>query len=667
MHFTKIELYNFGIYRGLHTIELKNQTGVKNITLIGGLNGRGKTTLLDSVFLGLYGRKAVEFVVGKKMAYATVLKDHINKSAMDLRAGIRLSMNMDDEEETTITIDRQWQQTGSRIDTELVILKNGIKDDYLSENWEYYVEEIIPFGIAKFFFFDNEKISQIADDEAFDKIKESIKSLMGITTIESLKGHIEKIRKDKNGKLLKTEAGDLNEQLETINISLEQLRSETIAVQAKRASIVPELIKTENQLEEAENEFWENGGTLSTRRNEILKDQQDLQNRASELREQALSLAANPEVPIILCHALASDTYNRLQQSGNDLAMRYSFPILTRFYNELLKQFSEIYSKGSEAYSSLDDLIHQQMVKIKNEMSQTSDIVFSPLSNSLMERFLTENQLHLRQEAHSIIKESEENQIAQAQLEVHLSNNSEQSEAAQLLQKIKDLQARKAQLEERIAQCDREIGEADRKEKILESQANKITMKIAAQADSTDNSIRIVEYVTMSLEIMEEFTRRLQAQKVNLLEQNISSCFDFLSQKEGLITSITIDPKTLDITLKDYNGGILLKDQLSAGEKQMFAISILWGLALSSGYKLPVIIDTPLARLDSRHRTNFINKYLPNASSQVIVLSTDEEINGKYLDDIRNYVNDAYILSYNEEEKCSSITRGYFGGLGNDM
>ena len=171
----------------------------------------------------------------------------------------------------------------------------------------------------------------------------------------------------------------------------------------------------------------------------------------------------------------------------------------------------------------------------------------------------------------------------------------------------------------------------------------------------------------MTLDVMHEFVHRLQIQKVDILEKNITSCFKFLAQKQAIITSITIDPETLDITLKDYKGGALLKDQLSAGEKQMFAISILWGLALSSGYKLPVIIDTPMARLDSAHRSNFINKYLPNASSQVIVLSTDEEINGKYLDDIKAYVNKAYTLIYNDSEKCSTIEPGYFGGEYNDL
>ena len=94
----------------------------------------------------------------------------------------------------------------------------------------------------------------------------------------------------------------------------------------------------------------------------------------------------------------------------------------------------------------------------------------------------------------------------------------------------------------------------------------------------------------------------------------------------------------------------------------MFAIAIIWGLALSSGYKLPVVIDTPMARLDSAHRYNFINRYLPNASSQVIVLSTDEEVNGQYLDQLREHIGTYYTLKYDEVAKSTSILSGYFGG-----
>ena len=197
MYFSKIVLNNFGIYKGEHCITLHNQNGRRNITLVGGMNGRGKTTILDAVFLCLYGRKATEYITGKKEAYASVLQDHINKSAPDQRTYITLEFALDDETSSVISITRAWKKAGKRIDTTLDVLKDGLRDEYLSENWEYYVEELIPFGIAKFFFFDNEKISQIADDEAFDKVKDSIKSVMGVTTIESLCAHISKIAKSK--------------------------------------------------------------------------------------------------------------------------------------------------------------------------------------------------------------------------------------------------------------------------------------------------------------------------------------------------------------------------------------------------------------------------------------------------------------------------------------
>ena len=107
-------------------------------------------------------------------------------------------------------------------------------------------------------------------------------------------------------------------------------------------------------------------------------------------------------------------------------------------------------------------------------------------------------------------------------------------------------------------------------------------------------------------------------------------------------------------------GAVELLIQLSAGEQQMFAVSIVWALALTSGYKAPVVIDTPMARLDSSNRANFVMNYLPAASSQVLVLSTDEEIHGRYHDMIRDHIVDYYTLLYREEEQCTSITHGYF-------
>lgn len=661
MYFSKIVLNNFGIYKGEHCITLHNQNGRRNITLVGGMNGRGKTTILDAVFLCLYGRKATEYITGKKEAYASVLQDHINKSAPDQRTYITLEFALDDETSSVISITRAWKKAGKRIDTTLDVLKDGLRDEYLSENWEYYVEELIPFGIAKFFFFDNEKISQIADDEAFDKVKDSIKSVMGVTTIESLCSHISKIAKSKTEALKAFQDSESQTEFNELTSQLNKTENDIRTVKDRRASLVPLLEKLLVDLENAEQEFWKRGGTLGLNKAEIEMQKERLQAIEAENKLRAINAASSPATPLCLCKSLVVDAYNTAMADEKNRAKQYSEPIVTALYNGLMSRCQAEFGQ-MKFYDTLKEIIDRQFQEYRAPKCAAAPIELSPLSLSLIERLINEEYTKIVTLAHHLREQRETNENLLLQLDVHLNSSADQAGAVELLDTIKDFEAQKGRYEAGIAKCDEELHALQTQHAAIEGKRNKAMLKIASQADAKDDNGRILQYATMTLEVMHEFITRLQAQKVHKLEANIAKCFQYLAQKQAIITSITIDPVTLDITLRDYDGGILLKDQLSAGEKQMFAISILWGLALTSGYKLPVIIDTPMARLDSAHRTNFINRYLPNASSQVIVLSTDEEVYGQYLEDIKSYVNDSYTLIYDDAEKCSSIRPGYFGG-----
>ena len=661
MYFSKIVLNNFGIYKGEHCITLHNQNGRRNITLVGGMNGRGKTTILDAVFLCLYGRKATEYITGKKEAYASVLQDHINKSAPDQRTYIILEFALDDETSSVISITRAWKKAGKRIDTTLDVLKDGLRDEYLSENWEYYVEELIPFGIAKFFFFDNEKISQIADDEAFDKVKDSIKSVMGVTTIESLCAHISKIAKGKTEALKAFQDSESQSEFNELTSQLNEIENNIRTVKDRRASLVPLLEKLLVDLENAEQEFWKKGGNLGLNKAEIEKQKEHLRTVEAENKLRAINAASSPVTPLCLCKSLVVDAYNAAMADEKNRAKQYSEPIVTALYNGLMSRCQAEFGQ-MKFYDTLKEIIDRQFQEYRATQCAAAPIELSPLSLSLIERLINEEYTKIVTLAHHLREQRETNENLLLQLDVHLNSSADQAGAVELLDTIKDFEAQKGRYEAGIAKCDEELHTLQTQHAAIEGKRNKAMLKIASQADAKDDNGRILQYATMTLEVMHEFITRLQAQKVHKLEANIAKCFQYLAQKQAIITSITIDPVTLDITLRDYDGGILLKDQLSAGEKQMFAISILWGLALTSGYKLPVIIDTPMARLDSAHRTNFINRYLPNASSQVIVLSTDEEVYGQYLEDIKSYVNDSYTLIYDDTEKCSSIRPGYFGG-----
>jgi DNA sulfur modification protein DndD len=113
------------------------------------------------------------------------------------------------------------------------------------------------------------------------------------------------------------------------------------------------------------------------------------------------------------------------------------------------------------------------------------------------------------------------------------------------------------------------------------------------------------------------------------------------------------------VTLKDRNGHVVPREALSAGEKQMFAISLLWSLARVSGRPLPMIIDTPLGRLDSVHRRKLVEHYFPNASHQVIVLSTDTEVDREYFAQLRPSISHTVALENHRGEWTEART-GYF-------
>lgn len=161
-------------------------------------------------------------------------------------------------------------------------------------------------------------------------------------------------------------------------------------------------------------------------------------------------------------------------------------------------------------------------------------------------------------------------------------------------------------------------------------------------------------------ETMRTFLTRATAAKIDQLSRRVTKSFRFLLRKKTLVHEVQIDPATFAISLFDDHGHEIPKHRLSEGEKQVFAVSVLWGLAQSSPRPLPAIIDTPMARLDSEHRLHLIERYFPNASHQVIILSTDTKVNQDFYAKLQPHMARAYHLNYDEAEKVTIAREGYF-------
>lgn len=657
MYFTKIELHNFGIYKGHHEMQLSNQVGNRNVTLIGGLNGRGKTTFLDAILLALYGKQALKYIQENARSYERLLAEHVNKHATDDLTYVAVSLCLDDG--TALRVCRNWKLKGKKVDESISVEKNGIIDKYLGESWSYYIEEILPFGIARFFFFDNEKITQLADDASFEQIKTSIKSAIGVTTIEKAITHIDEVIHRKKDALQTFEKSEINQDYQEVEVQLKEIN--TKIEEARRNA---EILKSNCEsiaitIEAKEKEFWASGGDLTLSRDAIKQEKEKIRAQVQEVRDEIMLWVSDPATPLFMCRKLVMQAYNTELTEQRKAALKLSDPIIGQIQGHILDRFNQS-NFDARTLEIITDIVKQEIKKFTSSGEAAEHINMSPTTMLLFEKLIGSVFRSLDVKIETIInyEDAQENELMS--LDAHLGESDEKTMAMKLYEALKDYERKKAIADDQYQKQQSLIESLERQKDILHSKRLQLIKAIAEKENTNDDNARIIKYSALSIEVLNEFKIRLQREKIDKLSVTATECFRTLVEKNSLVSKIHIDTDSLDVTILDPDGNELLKNQLSAGEQQMFAISIVWALARTSGYKAPVVIDTPMARLDSSHRANFVTRYLPAASSQVMVLSTDEEIYGRYLDMIRENVIDYFTLHYQEDEQCTSIISGYF-------
>ncbi len=658
MYFTKVELHNFGIYKGTHEMRLVDKVGQRNITLVGGLNGRGKTTFHDSILIALYGKQAQKYINERSRSYDRLLLDHINKDASDGETYVAVSLILDDG--THLRVKRSWAAKGGRAEQHILVEKDGSIDKYLGENWNYYIEEILPFGIARFFFFNNEKITQLADDISFEQIKASIKSAIGISTVEKAIDHADEVIRRKKKALEAFEKSEINTGYQEVDAQITSIDDKIAEATKKANALEREFEKVAASLEAREKEFWASGGDLSRSRDAIKLEMRKISAEVEQIRSDILRLAVDASTPLFMCRKLVVQSYNAAATLPTSESLRYTSEKISDYHRRIMEGLDTLGLSKADLLSVktlISSILNAQLPQ-SAEPRQSQRM--SATTIMLYKRLISEVFQSITQKIDQLIVQEETQENQRMSLDAHLGTADEKTLAMQLFDALKSLEADKAIAEaERKRQSDM-IESLHRQRDVLVAKRVQLMKAIAEKEHANDDNARIVKYAAMSIVALNEFKVRLQRAKIAQLSQTATQCFRSLVEKDSLIRAIKVDTDTLDVTIWGSDGKEVLKTQLSAGEQQMFAVSIIWALALTSGYKAPVVIDTPMARLDSSNRANFVTKYLPAASSQVVVLSTDEEINGRYLDMIRGNVADYYTLLYNEDAQCTSIVSGYF-------
>ena len=230
------------------------------------------------------------------------------------------------------------------------------------------------------------------------------------------------------------------------------------------------------------------------------------------------------------------------------------------------------------------------------------------------------------------------------------------SHIGQLVANFKAKSELKRQLNEKTGKLKDEISRFERELKSVQERIENTKGKLTT-AKKVQTQVDLARKIRAAVQ---NYEKELQKRKLADLEKYTTEMYRRLARKSDFVGEVRIDLRTFDVSIHDPHGQVKEKRSLSAGEKQIYAIALLWGLAKSSDVELPIIIDTPFARLDSEHRTNIAKHYFPFASEQVIILSTDEEIDQRYVAVLETFIGKKFLIKHDDANKRSEIKKGYF-------
>ena len=719
MKINKLVLKNFRSYEEETTFDFTT-TNAKNIILVGGKNGAGKSTIFEAIKLCIYGPMAYKYQ-GFNSSYISKIKSNINNNSLkndtvDALVSIDLEIS-ENTEKNTYTLIRQWTFKDKKLDEKFSVYKN-YKDSSstpLNEEdlnyFENYITSIISPKIFEFFFFDGEHLSEFFIGKNSNiHLKQSLLSLCNFDTFDILKNTIiSTTRNNKNEddeiEIAKDDYLRLENNLNDLNTKLESLETEYQDVSNQLEDLEQKKIKLEK-------DFRKKGGILAEERENLNSKTIQLETRRSVIN-QSIKDFCNEVLPFLIVKDQIFALEKQIKAENDSLLYSHLKDKLNiEYIKSLLLDKINNHSVDEIAITVSNALIddikpdnyEENFKPIHNLSNDESNTVLS-LINTIL-GFNNDSILDLFKELGDISSElSEIRQKLNTSLEDESLNNyinelSELSITIGNLQESKttlntNLDALKNNINEVILQRDKSKAkyiELLQSNKVVDMSADLILMLDDIIKTLTENKTKEIQNNFMEIfrkiiqkdnfidfiDIDENFNSSLYINRMyssleleNLIE-NIG--YDEMERKFGklffedlfkeykvdnksnLLNTIKANSQSSFLTLRtkvDING-------FSSGEKQIYILCLYWALLKASDIEIPFIIDTPYARIDETHRNNITSEYLSTISDQVIILSTNTEIDEKAYKEIKPKLNGEYLIEYDDKNRKTKQSKGYF-------
>ena len=651
MFIKEIELNNFRIYKGVNKINLLPQDD-KNIIIVSGKNGFGKTTFLMSLVWCLYGKQMekVDELYQKEIAdkggYGKYIGNSLNRLAKangETKFSVSVTFTNVKIPEITcneIKITRTYDIITSASD-KVEVLIDGYQNELIQDlttdgkqdGEEIFIRDfILPIEIAKFFFFDAEKIVSLAEINSPEQrrlLSKAYTEVLGIKKYEDLKDQLETIQDDYRKKSAKpqelVEFNQIETDIKNKQISIDEverqihdLKQEKIEKQSESNEIQMKLIQEGNMM------TLEQLNELKTKEAELTKKINDIQDGLKELFD-LIPFGLSGETLMEVSNQLEKEkTYreNKFKQENvgektnlilDDLEIEkknFKGVITTdirNFYEEQIRKlikkhfFSDVpdIATSFEALHDFSDSETNELNQLINTLKHTFRDTFTRFNDNYS-RYKSDLD-SIRRKIRAAEKDAEDEYIA-------------------------NLRNEKTRLDNRIFSIEKDIYDLGEKIGAFKNEIKTLKQRQEELRKKIDDSRRYSEkdkIIQRQIENLRNFIKDFKAATKKKLEENILNELNVLMHKKGFIKKVVVDINQagddVDINLFNERNEKIDKGSLSMGERQMYASALLKALVDESDIEFPVFIDSPMQKFDKDHAENVIKEFYPNVSEQVVL------------------------------------------------
>ncbi len=716
MKINKLKLKNFRSYEEETVFDFATNDD-KNIILVGGKNGAGKSTIFEAIKLCIYGPMAYKYQ-GFNASYISKVKSNINNNSLKsdlVDAFVSIDLELSEGTEVNIyTLVRKWTFKNKKLDEIFLVYKNysptPLEDEELNF-FENYITSIISPKIFEFFFFDGEHLSEFfIGKNSNTHLKQSLLSLCNFDTFDVLKNTIlSSMRNSKNDdaelELAKTNYLALKDEVSNLNLEQANLDND-------RTTISSELDDLKQKQTQLEKDFRKKGGVLAEERELLNKKTIELETRRSVIN-QSIKDFCNDMLPFLIVKGQIFNLKNQIKSESDNLV-----------YSQLKDKLSVDYFKNlllnKLDTSSIDEIaltVSESLIDdIKPSNQEDNFKVIHNLSNdesnsilALIDNILSidnTNILSMFDEHRAIGEEL-------AKIRTTLNNSLEDEALNRYINELTDLSNKIGHLSEIKSSLDIKSENL----KLLISNTKISTDKAKSKYTDLLQSNKVVDMSSDLILMLDDMITTLTESKTKEIQNNFMYIFKKIIRKDNFIDFIDIDSNfnTSLYINKMYNsleienlienigydemekklGNLFFEDLFaeyevknrsellnkiknsnqssfinlrtkvdingfSSGEKQIYILCLYWALLKASDIEIPFIIDTPYARIDETHRNNITNEYFSTISDQVIILSTNTEIDEKSYKDIKPRLNGEYLIDYDDINRKTIQSKGYF-------